>query len=167
VPEFAFPPQTREIVRRLLDEQFGPGLAQLRQMASARSEPTEDYHQIQLREKPGDPNTHSNYGAFLKDKKGDDAGAERAYARALELDPSHVNALGNLANLKREQGDTAAAEALYRKALERSHIMKTSLSTSRASWTVSRMIGSTPLPFCAPESLTIPTAADHTCSLAN
>ena len=38
---------------------------------------------------------------------------------ALALDPSHVNALGNLANLKWEQGDTTGAEALYRKALER------------------------------------------------
>jgi hypothetical protein len=46
-----------------------------------------------------DPNTHSNYGAFLKEKKGDSVGAERAYARALELDPGHVNAFGNLANL--------------------------------------------------------------------
>jgi Flp pilus assembly protein TadD len=84
-----------------------------------RSEPTEEYHQLQLREKPSDPNIHSNYGAFLKDKRGDDAGAERAYAKALELDPNHVNALGNLGNLRWEQGDTAAAEALYRRALAR------------------------------------------------
>jgi len=119
MPEFAFPPQARETIRRLLDQQFGPGRAQLRQMASMRSEPTEEYHHLQLREKPVDPNTHSNYGAFLKDKRGDDAGAQRAYAKALELDQNHVNALGNLGNLRWEQGDNGEAEALYRRALAR------------------------------------------------
>jgi hypothetical protein len=119
VPEFAFPPQARDVVRRLLDQQFGPGRAQLRQISSMRSEPTEEHHQLQLREKPSDPSTHSNYGAFLKDHKGDAVGAERAYAKALELEPGHVNALGNLANLRWEQGDAVAAETLYRRALAR------------------------------------------------
>ena len=119
MPEFVFPAEARDVVRRLLDQQFGPGRAQLRQMASMRSEPTDEYHQLQLREKPSDPNIHSNYGAFLKDKRDDGAGAERAYGKALELDPNHVNALGNLGNLRWEQGDTAAAETLYRKALAR------------------------------------------------
>jgi len=40
----------------------------------------------------------TNYGAFLQDKKQDLKGAEKSYLRALELDPNHVNALGNLAN---------------------------------------------------------------------
>jgi len=119
MPEFAFPPQFRDVVRRLFDEQFGPGRAQLRSMSSTRVEATDEFHRLQIHEKPADPNSHSNYGAFLKDKKGDPAGAERAYARALELDPGHVNALGNLANIKWERGDTATAEALYRQALER------------------------------------------------
>ena len=43
---------------------------------------TDEFHQLQIREKPTDPNSHSNYGAFLKDKRGDNAGAERAYAKA-------------------------------------------------------------------------------------
>jgi len=119
MPAFAFPPQFRDAVTRLLDEQFGPGRAQLRSMSSARAEATDEFHRLQIREKPADPSSHSNYGAFLKDKKSDSAGAERAYARALELDPGHVNALGNLANIKWERGDTATAEALHRKALER------------------------------------------------
>ena len=119
MPEFAFPPQLREAVTRLLDEQFGPGRAQLRSMSSARAEATDEFHRLQIREKPTDPNSHANYGAFLKDKKGDSAGAERAYERALELDFGHVNALGNLANINWERGDTGTADALYRKALER------------------------------------------------
>lgn len=118
IPEFAFPAEGREAIEQLLDQQFGRGRAQLRQLALGRSESTEEYHQLQLREKPNDPNTHSNYGAFLKDQMDDHAGAERAYVRALALDQSHVNALGNLANLKWEQGETVAAETLYRRALE-------------------------------------------------
>jgi Flp pilus assembly protein TadD len=119
MPEFAFPPPFRNVLVRLLDEQFGLGRAQLRSMPSARAEATDEFHQLQIREKPTDPSAHSNYGAFLKDKRGDSSGAERAYAKALELDPGHVNALGNLANLNWERGDTATAEALSRKALER------------------------------------------------
>jgi hypothetical protein len=81
MPEFAFPRQFREVVTRLLDEQFGPGRAQLRSMSSARAEATDEFHRLQIREKPTDPNSYSNYGAFLKDKRGDSAGAEGAYRK--------------------------------------------------------------------------------------
>lgn len=117
-PEFAMPPLMRDAVTRLLDEQFGPGRAQLRQIASVRAEATDEYHKTQLREKPDDASTHSNYGAFLKDKKGDPEGAEREFRRALDLDCNHVNALGNLANLMWEKGDRDQAASLYRRALE-------------------------------------------------
>jgi Flp pilus assembly protein TadD len=119
IPQFAIPPEFRAAFTRLLDEQFGPGGAQIRSISSGRTEATEEFHQLQIRERPFDANSHSNYGAFLNDKKEDSVGAERAYARALELDPEHVNALGNLANLRWDRGDTADAEALYRKALRR------------------------------------------------
>ena len=83
----------------------------------ARSEPSDDYHQTQLREKPNDPDTHSNFGAFLMDHKKDTEGAERAYRRALELNQDHINALGNLANLVASRGDLKQAAELYKRAL--------------------------------------------------
>lgn len=119
-PTFAFPEIARVEITQLLDKQFGPGRHQLVQMASARADPSDDYHETQLRDKPDDPNTHSNYGAFLKDHKGNIKGAELAYRKALELDGNHINALGNLANLLWEKGDKDQAAGLYRKALEAS-----------------------------------------------
>jgi tetratricopeptide (TPR) repeat protein len=118
VPSFAFPSAAKETITRLLDEQFGPGKARLVQMATVRSEASDEYHNTQLREKPQDPSVHSNYGAYLKDKKEDLEGAEREYRRAIELDPKHANALGNLANLCWERGERDQASSLYRKALE-------------------------------------------------
>jgi tetratricopeptide (TPR) repeat protein len=44
--------------------------------------------------------------------------AERAYMRALALDPKHVDAHVNLGRLHQESGRLAEAEAHYRKALE-------------------------------------------------
>ncbi len=118
MPTFAVPEFGREEMIRLLDQQFGPGRARLVQIGIARSEASDEYHETQLREKPEDPNTHSNYGAFLKDKKGDSEGAEREYRKAIALDGKHVNALGNLANLLWEKKDRDQAATLYRRALE-------------------------------------------------
>lgn len=117
MPKFSFPPSFQGATRELLDKQFGPGRGRLVQMVFARSEPTEEYHQTQLREKPNDPNTHSNYGAFLKEIKKDTDGAEREFLNALELDANHVNALGNLANLLWERGEQVEAVIQYKKAL--------------------------------------------------
>ena len=66
-------------ISNLLDDHFGPGKSRMVQFATARSEPTDEFHKIQLRDKPNDPNTHSNYGAFLQDKKQDLKGAEKAF----------------------------------------------------------------------------------------
>jgi Flp pilus assembly protein TadD len=118
IPTFAFPAVARETITQLLDKQFGPGRARLVQMASARADESDDYHKTQLREKPGDASAHSNYGVFLKEKKGDLAGAEREYRKAIELDSNHVNALGNLANLLGEKRDKDQATIFYRRALE-------------------------------------------------
>src|SRR5262249_15910471 len=100
------------------DKQFGFGRARLVSTSFARSDASDEYHKVQLRERPNDPSVHSNFGAFLKEKKGDIVGAEREYHIALELDPKHVNALGNLANLVAEKGEIEAASALYGRALE-------------------------------------------------
>jgi hypothetical protein len=53
-------------IKRLLDEQFGPGRYQLCGMATARSEATEEYHRTQLSQKPNDANTHSIMVRFSK-----------------------------------------------------------------------------------------------------
>ena len=106
-----------DAVTDLLDKHFGPGQHRLRAFSMARSEPSDDYHQTQLREKPNDPDTHSNFGAFLMDHKKDTEGAERAYRRALELNQDHINALGNLANLVASRGDLKQAAELYKRAL--------------------------------------------------
>ena len=116
-PMFALPEVARTAITRLLDEQFGPGRAQLVGMSMVRSDSSDEYHEIQLREKPGDPNVHTNYGAYLKDKKGDLEGAEREYRKAIELDGNFAAALGNLANLFWEKKDKVRAADLYRRAL--------------------------------------------------
>jgi Flp pilus assembly protein TadD len=117
-PTFAVPEVEREAITRLLDERFGPGRARLRAISTVRMDASDEYHETQLREKPEDPSVHSNYGVFLKEKKGDREGAERQYRRAIELNRNHVNALGNLANLLWEKGDRGQAADLYRRAFE-------------------------------------------------
>jgi Flp pilus assembly protein TadD len=117
-PTFAIPKIAKEVITQLLEKQFGPERYQLVAMSGARSDPSDDYHDTQLRDKPNDPNTHSNYGAFLQENKKDMEGAERAYRKALALDANHINALGNLANLMWSKGNRDEAASLYRKALE-------------------------------------------------
>ena len=114
----AMPVEMREAIMQVADDRFGPGRWRVKSTSFVRADASDEYHKTQLREKPDDPSVHSNYGAFLKDKKGDLEGAEREYRRAIELDPNHVNALGNLANLVSEKGDGDQAAGLYRKALE-------------------------------------------------
>jgi tetratricopeptide (TPR) repeat protein len=118
LPRMAIPPELEEAVKQLLDSQFGPGRAQLVGLSTVRAEASEDFHQVLLREKPGDPDVHNNYGVFLKDNQGKVEEAETQYLRALELNPQHVNALGNLGNLRWESGDREGAAALYRQALD-------------------------------------------------
>lgn len=103
--------------KRVLDDHFGPGKYVIRQFAAVKSESTDDYHETRLRDKPNDSETHSNYGNYLLDCKSDVGGAERAYLKALELDPKNANALGNLANVKWRKGEMDAARALYQSAL--------------------------------------------------
>jgi Tfp pilus assembly protein PilF len=115
-PKFIVPPEMQASVDDLLKKQF-PGGARLTGTSFKRAEATEEYHRTQLREKPDDPNTYNNYGVYLKDKKKDEPAAETAYRQALELDPNHVNALGNLANILWERGEKESADSLYMRAL--------------------------------------------------
>ena len=119
LPKFAIPAPAREAITQLLDQQIGSGRARFVGMSTGRVDSSsEEYHKIQLREKPNDPITYTNYGVFLKERKSDLEGAERAYRKALELNPNHVSAIGNLANLLREKGEKDQALDLYNSALE-------------------------------------------------
>ncbi len=64
------------------------------------------------------PGAHLNLGV-LRSRAGDPAGAERAYRRALQLDPGFAAAALNLANLLNRQGRNDAAEAALRATIER------------------------------------------------
>ena len=114
----AMPEALREAMTKIADDHYGPGRWRVPSFSFVRADSSDEYHETQLREKPDDPSVHSNYGVFLKEKKGDLEGAEREYRRAIELDPNHVNALGNLAHLVSEKRDVDQAAGLYRKALE-------------------------------------------------
>jgi Flp pilus assembly protein TadD len=87
-------------------------------MVTVRADESDEYHETQLREKPEDASAHSNYGVFLKDKKGNLQSAERKYRKAIDRDGNHVDALGNLANLLGEKGDRDQAARLYRRVLQ-------------------------------------------------
>jgi hypothetical protein len=63
------PQGASDAIAKLLDEQFGSGRGQLVGISTVRSDSSDEYHAIQLRDKADDPNTH--YGAYLHDKKGD------------------------------------------------------------------------------------------------
>ncbi|MBI4260685.1 MAG: tetratricopeptide repeat protein [Actinobacteria bacterium] len=136
-PSFVVPKGMEEAIKRLLDDQFGPGRAQLVGLTGARAEASNDYHRLQVREKQSDPSVHSNYGAFLADQRRDLEGAEKQYRRALELDPSHVNALGNLANLLWSRGETEEALELYTRALE------IDPGNENVTWNFARVLAST------------------------
>lgn len=105
-----------DAIRGLLDDHFGEGQGVLRGFTTVRMEASEEYHQTQLREKPEDPNVHSNYGAFLADA-GQQEEAEAHYRIALGIQSDHANALGNLANLESARDRPAEAEILYERAL--------------------------------------------------
>ena len=110
------PTASESAVKKLIAEQFPRGGA-LRGIGISRSPANERHHQILLKEKPNDPNLHNNFGAFLIDKKNDPEGAEMHYLKAIELDPRHANALGNLAIIRARQRRLDEAEALYLRAL--------------------------------------------------
>lgn len=117
VPGFMVPPEFQETITQLLDKEYGPGRYRFVASSGIRSTASEEYHATQLREKPNDANAHCNYGVFLRNQQKDPEGAEREYRKAIELDGSHANAIGNLANILWEKGDIEGAAALYSKAL--------------------------------------------------
>ena len=103
-----------------------PGRARLVQLVTVGADESDEYHESQLREKPEDTSTHSNYGVFLKERK--PQSAERKYRKSTDRNGNYVDALGNLANLLGEKGDRDQAARLYRRTLggsrERDHDME-------------------------------------------
>ena len=63
------------------------------------------------------PGAQINLGSFYY-RRGDRIRVERAYQRALEIEPAFVPALVNLADLRREQGNEDEAERMLKRALE-------------------------------------------------
>lgn len=62
-----------------------------------------------------------NNAGVVRTRRGDAAGAERDYARALRLDPEHAGALANLYSLYQQSGDRRRA-AYYRKRIEQARL---------------------------------------------
>ncbi|HVR30806.1 MAG TPA: tetratricopeptide repeat protein [Thermoanaerobaculia bacterium] len=83
-----------------------------RQLASALAE-----QRTLTEERPNDAGVWNDLGNLLS-LVGDVDEAERAYARALELDPTSSSALFNLALLREERSDLAGAAGGYRSLLE-------------------------------------------------
>src|SRR5688572_15047208 len=66
---------------------------------------------------PGHLSGHVVLGQALA-QLGDGAGAERAFARAIELDPENLVALRCLGDMARDRGEREAARGWYQHALE-------------------------------------------------
>ena len=109
-------PFMERAIQEIVRKQFPDG-AYLKGSAVQRFGASEDFHQSQITDHPLDASNHSNYGVFLFESKKDRSRAEQEYRKALELDPNHVNALCNLANLFVGENKFAEAAELYRRAL--------------------------------------------------
>lgn len=93
-----------------------PGLhpgAAIRQFGIVRSEPTEEYHAAQLKEKPNDPQRLSNYAVFLMDVAANFQKAEAVLERSLRIDSKHVLSRLNLGVLKEKQSNFKQARLEY------------------------------------------------------
>lgn len=67
--------------------------------------------------KPGDANTHYNYGRACEEQ-GNHDGAIESYRRSVEIDPQNAAGWLNLGNLVLSDGNDAAAEDCYLRALD-------------------------------------------------
>jgi len=100
-----------------LDEHGRPKPIQIVGMSGTMFEPSAEYFQLALEEKPTDPSVLSNYGNWLKDR-GELDEAQASYTEAIASDDAFASAHGNLAILLDERGDVDAAEEEYRRAVD-------------------------------------------------
>ncbi|GFO60683.1 hypothetical protein GMST_30080 [Geomonas silvestris] len=70
-----------------------------------------------VRNNPDSVGARFNYGTALMEK-GDLAGAQREWQKALAIDPQHTDTLAQLGTLAATQGDLDRAESYYRSALD-------------------------------------------------
>jgi len=92
--------------------------------ASAAELPPGTYHEYQIQqweleslERPDDPVVWATLGG-LYESAGDEARAESAYARALELDPENAAALVFTAQARQRDGDSDEARSLLMQAID-------------------------------------------------
>lgn len=111
------PFRANEDLTRLLRQKLGPGPLRVAGVSMFRVENSDEYHRSQIAAEPHSAAAHVNYGAFLKDTKGDSDAAEREYLVALTHDPRHVNAIGNLGNVYADRDKIGQAVGCYDAAL--------------------------------------------------
>ena len=113
----SYPSQLSKETQILIEKKFGIGFSNLKMtsMTMYRGAATEEEHKARLRDDPNNPNTHNDYGNFLK-KKGDIEGAKREYQEAVDLSPNHPTFLSNLAGIIE---DNKQAEKLYKHGLQK------------------------------------------------
>jgi tetratricopeptide (TPR) repeat protein len=80
-------------------------------------EPAMNYYRAVAAAAPDMPWTHVVLGDALR-RRNDIAAAEASYQRAIQHDPSHLDAIVRLADLLSARGRTAEASGLYQQALE-------------------------------------------------
>ncbi len=101
--------------RRQVDSDGNPVPVRLLNITSVHHNPTPEYYRTLLREAPESPDAWNNYGAWLSNKGKKDE-AIMAFKKAIELNPSFVVSLRNLAECSWLTGDLLAAASWYDRA---------------------------------------------------
>jgi tetratricopeptide (TPR) repeat protein len=104
--------------RRLLSNYYSNRAVEL--MAHDQPALGATYIETALAQDPDNVSAWNNAGVVSM-RSGDAAGAERRYARALQLDREHGGALANMYSLYKQSGDKVRAER-YRKRIERARV---------------------------------------------
>ncbi len=104
------------IIKDIVRERFGEKGGRLSEMHSASWDTSDEFHRIQIREKPLEPDVHNNYGAFLANR-GDFGEAKQRFLDAINLDPNHVHTILNLATLEQRDSKKNTIVSSYRKVL--------------------------------------------------
>ena len=118
------PPEMEALYRRLgikLNQAIGPDgkPAPVRMVGSTfgSTGSTPQYFREQLKLQPDSAELWNNYGSLLSDRRKPDEAMD-VFARAMDLDPTYVTAIANLANLQRShRGDLSEADRLYKEAV--------------------------------------------------
>ncbi len=102
---------------RLAAKGMGMSKAEVERRIRERFEPVNKAYLDFLRRHPDHPRARLSYGCFLNDR-GDEAGAQVQWEKALELEPGNADAYNNLAGRYSEVGPAKKAFEFYSKAIE-------------------------------------------------